>query len=124
MEREPFGVAGLAQPPLAPLRVGAHVLSDEERVRARLAHDPHGLLDHLALAHEERAAATAQRVVEVGEGVEQERHAVGGAEARQHRAVEHEQRDDAIGDGDGRGECRIVVDAQVAREEDDGGAHP
>jgi hypothetical protein len=74
-----------------------------------------------AVAHDEAAV---QRAVQDGEAVEQVRGPVDAAEPAVHEpVVEHEQRHDLVVLGQGPRERRVVVQAQVAPEPDDGGAH-
>ena len=108
---------------LSRLRVGTHVLAQEDCLGPGFACDAHRLRDDVALTQRERATALPQRCVQVAERSEQEGDPVGRAEAREQRAVEHEQRHDAIGLGDRGGQRGLVVHAQVAREEHDGRAH-
>jgi hypothetical protein len=78
----------------------------------------------VAPAQEQATAALGERGVEVGQRVEQERQAVGAGEgAAQDGVVEHEQRHDPLGLLDGRRQRRVVVDAEVAVEQDDGAPH-
>ncbi len=122
-QRQPRLGAGGDEAPLARLRVGAHVLAHEDGLRAGLVRDAHRLPHDVTAAHDQQAAAPAQRAIQVGQRIEQECDPVGRAEAREHRAVEHEQRHDALGSGDRGGQRRLVMHAQVAREEHDGRAH-
>ena len=118
-----LGLAGRREPALPRLGVGAHVLAQEHGGGADLLCDAHRLLHHVALPHDQRAAARAQRAIQVAQGLEHERHAIGCAEAAEHRVVEDEERHDPLGGSCGRRQGGLVAHAQVAREEDDGGAH-
>ena len=76
----------------------------------------------VAGAHDEVGAAIAQRLAQLAQAAEQEAAARAGLEAAvQQRVVEHEHGHDALGRARGGGQRRVVVDAQVAPEPDDGG---
>ena len=77
-----------------------------------------------ALAQHEVGAALAQARAQLGEAAVEEPGAVGGREAPVEQArIEHEDGDDAVAFPVRRGEGGVVVDAQVAPEPDEGGAH-
>ncbi len=73
------------------------------------------LLDDVAAANDECAAAGAQLVVETRQRLGEEREPVRRTEGR----ILDEQRHDPLSLASRRGERRLVVDAQVAREQDD-----
>ena len=76
----------------------------------------------VTLAGDESAAKSDEGAVEICEGLDQEPIAVG--RAIEEPRVEHEERDDAPSRSGGGAERRMVVDAQVAREQDDVGHRP
>ena len=112
--------AAVSQAPLAPPGIRAHVLGEVDDVAA----ERRDLGDDVAAPHDQRAAEGSQRLVEIPERVEQERDAIRRAEGLEDRVVEHEQRQDALALLARCMERRVVVDAEVAREEDDPCAHP
>ena len=124
LELDPGARERRAQPPLALLRVRAHVLAEEDRLGAGVLRDPDGLREDVAAPDDERCPTLAQPSVEVVERVEQERDPVRHAERCEDVVVEHEQRDDAFRPLDGGGERRVVVQAQIAGEEHDDGSVP
>ena len=84
----------------------------------------HDLVDPVAPAGHESAPEFAQRVVEIGEGLEQEAGPVRPVEpTAQNRVVEHEEGNDAVGTPKRGRERGLIVDAEVAREDDDGRGH-
>ena len=88
----------LGREPALPLdRVRADVGAREDGRRADLARGAHGLGDDLAATHVERTAEPAERGVEIGKRLGEERASAGGrAEARAADAVvEHEERQHA-----------------------------
>ena len=113
------------EPPLPLDGVRADVGAREDGRGSHLARGPHRLGHHVAAAHVERGAEPAERGVEIGERLEEERAtARGGTVARAaDPVVEHEQGQHGLGRLDSRRERRVVVDAQVAGEEDDRGPH-
>ena len=91
--------------------------------RANLRRQRGQLLFRPPRAHDEVGAALAQRRAQLGQAAVQEPGAIAGGEAPGQQAlVEHEHRDDAIAFAVGGGQARVVVDAQVAAEPDEGGA--
>ena len=97
----------------------ARVRREEDRGRRALAGDAHGLRHRLAAPQHESAATLPQLAVEVPQRAGEEAIA---PRARERR-IEHEERHDPLELTHRRAERRVVVDAQVPREEDDGGAH-
>jgi len=82
------------------------------------------LLHDLAPPNDKRGATLAQRAVEVGERLEEEAQSIPRDEvAVEDGVVEDEQRDDPLGLTRRLRERRLIVDAQVTREEDDGRPH-
>ena len=117
----------LLHPLVACAREGRDVGGEVERGRAGLARELRQLLLGPALAEHEVGAALAQRLAQLGEAAVEEPGAVGGREAPLQQAwVEHEDGHDAVVLAVGGGEGRVVVDAQVAAQPDEGGgrAHP
>ena len=112
--------AGVSQAPLASPGIRAHVLGEVDDVAA----ERRDLGDNVAAPDDQRATERAQRLVEIPERVEEERDAIRRAERLEDRVVEHEQRQHALALLARCMERRVVVDAEVAREEDDPGAHP
>ena len=110
---------GTAEPQLAPGGVLAHVFGHEDGVRAGLDRDAHRLVDHVASTNDETTASLSQGGVEVAEAVEQERDAVRRRTEPKDLLVEHEQRNNTLRAFECAGESDVVVNAQVAREEDD-----
>ena len=106
-----------AQPPLALLRVGADVLAHEDRTRIRLEREPDGLADDVPAPDDDCPAPRPQRRAQIAERVEQEGDAVRRSEGREHRIVQDEKGNDPLRPFHGRGERRLVVQAQVAREQ-------
>ena len=106
-----------AQPPLALLRVGADVLAHEDRTRIRLEREPDGLADDVPAPDDDCPAPRPQRRAQIAERVEQEGDAVRRSEGREHRIVQDEEGNDPLRPFHGRGERRLVVQAQVAREQ-------
>ena len=95
-----------------------------DRRGARIAYDGEHLLEPVAASHDESASERGERTVQVAERVEEERDAVRRAgRRRQDLVVEHEEGHDVIRLGDGRRECGLVGDAEVAGEDDDRGGH-
>ena len=113
------------EPALPRDRVRADVGAREDGGRADRARRPHRLGHDLAPAHVERAAEPAERRVEVGERLLEERATAGGrAEARAADAVvDDEERQHRLGGLDRCRERRVVVNAKVAGEEDDRDLH-
>ena len=106
-----FGV--LAQPLLASPRVGARVGGDVDCIGAQ----PQDLRNEVSVTHDELAA---ERMPEIGERLEQECCSV---RASEQSVVEHEEWNDLLETLGCRCERGIVVDPQVAAEEDDSDAH-
>jgi hypothetical protein len=107
------------------VRIAADVLAHEEPLGIALAREAHHLRDDVAAPDDERRAAVAQRAVEVPEALKQE-----GQPVRRPRAaadepiVDHEGRHDAIRVARRRPQRQVVVQAEVAGEEDDRRLHP
>jgi hypothetical protein len=110
----------VAQPLLAPAGERAHVGAREDGVGAEVAREPRGLGDRVAAVDDEPAAALAQARVEVAERLVEEAGAHLAAAGEP--LLAHEQRHDLVGLARRSGERRLVVDAEVAREEGD--RHP
>ena len=112
----------LGREPALPLdRVRADVGAREDGGRADLARSLHGLGDDLAATHLERAAKPAERCVEIGERLLEERAPPRrrSRSACRDAVVEHEERQHRLGGLDRGRERRVVVNAEVAGEEDD-----
>jgi len=116
-------LASSAQPTLARPRVGADVVAQKDGGRTSLRRDRERLLDDVSSSERERAPARGERGAQIAERVEEERDPVGHAEALEHDWIEHEQRHDLVGLASGGRERRLVVEAEVTREEDDGSGH-
>ena len=110
------------EPALARLCVSARVAADEEGLCADRASEPQRLGDGIAAPDDEVGAPLAERDAQVVERVEQKRDAVRRIEAAQDRVVEDEERHDVCVRPDGLRQRGLIVYAQVACEEDDGGA--
>lgn len=124
MQAHSLGLQGPPQPLLTPVRVGADVGRHVHLVGVRLCGDLAHLVDEVTVAHDQAAAPLAQTGVEIAQTVREERQPVRhGEPGRVHGPVPHEQRDDLLGAVEGRGERRMVVQAQVAGEQDDRDAH-
>ena len=118
-------VEHLPEPSFALARVRAHVGAQEDGVGTDAPHRLHRLRDDLAPSDVERCPRLAQGRVEVDERLVEERAPVGrGAVARLADAlVEHEERQHGLGLVERGPQGRVVVEPEVAREEDDGRLH-
>ena len=97
------------------------VVREVHGLGAALARQRRQLLLRPALADDEVGAALAQRLAQLREAAVQEPRAVGGREApAEQPRVEHEHRHDAVALAVRGGQRRVVVDAQVAPEPDEG----
>ena len=97
------------------------VVGEVHGLGAALARQRGQLLLRPALADHEVGAALAQRLAQLREAAVQEPRAVGGREApAQQPRVEHEHRHDAVALAVRGGQRRVVVDAQIAPEPDEG----
>ena len=97
------------------------VVREVHGLGAALARQRGQLLLRPALADDEVGAALAQRLAQLREAAVQEPRAVGGREApAEQPRVEHEHRHDAVALAVRGGQRRVVVDAQVAPEPDEG----
>jgi hypothetical protein len=108
--------------PVARHRERRDVGREVERARAHLSRQRGQLLLRPALAHDEVGAALAQRRAQLGQAAMEEPGAVAGREAAlQEPRIEHEDGHDAVAVPVRRGQARMVVDAQVTAEPDEGG---
>ena len=76
MQRESLRLARRGQPLLAPSTVRRHVAGHEDRARAVLVSDAHGLGDRITTGDDQCAAPVMQLRPEVTEAVEEVRRAV------------------------------------------------
>ena len=103
------------QPLLARLSVGADVGAQMDGFRAGFLDQPRRLRDHVAAPDDQW-----QALPQICERLEQEADAIGRREARlEDRVVEDEERDHRLRRGGCGGQRRVIVRAQVAREQDD-----
>ena len=106
----------------APLCIRARVVPDHDPVGSDHVSDPQRLLDRIAATPEEQVATELpERVAEIGERLRQEGPSARARSAVEERVVEDEERRDHPAVVRRPAERGLVVDAQVAREEDDGG---
>jgi hypothetical protein len=104
--------------------VRTDVRTREHRSGPHLPRDRDRLGDRVAPTQHERRAVLSERPSEVGEGLEEEGDPVRPRKvALEDAIVEDEQRRHALGGAGRRREGRVVVDTQVAREEDDRVTH-
>ena len=101
------------------MRERAGVLGEEHRSGPDLPRQPDRLGHGLPAAD----GQATQRVAQIPQRLAEEGEPVGSAEAVEDGLVEDEERQHALGLFRRGGERRVVVDSQVAREEDDRGAH-
>ena len=113
------------EPPLPGNRIGAHVRAREDGGRSHLAGGTHRFRDDVTNTNIERRAERPERRLEVCKRFEEKGVAVRRpAVARlPDPLVEHEEREDRLRLLDGPRERGVVVNAEVAREQDDGDAH-
>ena len=119
------GRYGGVDAPVARHRERGDVGGEVDGLRTRLLDEVAEHALGAAAAHEQLAAALAQRCAQLAQALEQEPRAVGRREAAgvQQPRVEHEHGDDAVGLAVRRGERGVVVHAQVAPEPDDRRPH-
>ena len=86
----------VAESLLAPTRIRAHVLGEEQHRRAHLLGHACDLGGDVTTPHHERAAERFQRRVQIAQRIEEKRDAIRRAERREHGVVEDEQRHDAL----------------------------
>ena len=92
--------------------------------RSHLVGEAEGLGHRVTPAHHQVGPPLPKGGAEVGQAVDEERGPVGHGEARgQDALVDHEQRHHGVGPARRLGQRRVVVDAEVAVEEDDDGSH-
>ena len=108
---------GLAQPRLATLREPAHVGAHVHRAGARFRDDVERARDHVALAHHQVRAASHERAVEIDQALQQEAAPV--RAAPQQIGVEHEEGHDGAARPHRGIEGRMVVQAEIPREQHD-----
>ena len=107
------------------MRVLADVVTHEDRLGVDLDRDLHCFRDDVATPQNEPRSPLGERGVEILERVAQERDAIRPGEVALHDpVVEHEERNDPLGLSRGCRESRVIVDAKVAREENDRRPHP
>ncbi len=94
-----------------------------DALRPRLPGDADRLRDGVPTADDEATASLEQRLPQIGQRVEQEGDPVRRTEAREDMVVEDEERHDVGRVVHRRMKGGVVMDAKVAREEDDGRAH-
>ncbi len=112
------------QPLLAPQRVAAHPGRDVQPGRSYGSRDGTRPVHHVAAPEHQVTAARAERGVQVGEAVGEERAPVRRVEPGvAHPVVRHEQRDDLVGLAQRGAQHRVVVHAQVGGEQHHGNAH-
>jgi hypothetical protein len=105
-------------------RVAADVLTDEDGLGPALPGQPHHFSDDVAASDEEGRVAVAKRAVEVAQAFEQEGKPVGSSRtAGDQPSVDDECRNDSIGSPSRCRQRGMVVQPQVAGEEDDRGLH-
>jgi hypothetical protein len=121
LELDPLASETQPKPPLPLLRVTAHVLTHEHALGLHIPHGPHSLLDDVPTPKGKLAASSAERAAEGPQRAEQKHDTIRRAERPQQPAVEHEERKHALEPPDRGGQSRIVVDAQIAGEQDDRG---
>ena len=103
------------EPLLARLGVGADVGAQMDGFRAGFLDQLRRLRDHVAASDDER-----QTLPQIRQRLEQEADAIRRREARlEDRVVEDEERDHRLRPGGCCGQRRVIVRAQVAREQDD-----
>ena len=102
-------------------REGADVLREMHGAHIRAPDEVDDVGHGVTLAGDESAAKSDEGALEICQGLGQEPVAVG--RATEEPRIEHEERDDASSRPGGGAERRMIVDAQVAREQDDVG-HP
>lgn len=124
VQASPVRFQGAAQPVLAsagePAAAGRHV----DVVGVGLLHDGAHLVDGVARAHHEPAAALAQSGVESDEAVREEGVPVRRRVARAgHGRIPYEQGDDLVPPAQRGTQGRMVVDAEVRGEQDDRDVH-
>ena len=121
---EPFPVRRRVEPSLAGGGEARHIRRGEHRAGAGPAHHLGADGDRVAPADDEVAAEAAKRLAEIAKRVEQERQAIrGGIPAPDDVVVEHEQREHPFGRAGGRGQRRVIIDPQVAGEQQDCSVH-
>ena len=122
-QRDAGFAAGSLEPLLPPVRVAADVLRNVDRVGAGTAGHLEGGLHRISPPDQQFRATLPKRLVEIAKRIEQEGDPVrGSAPAREQHLVEDEERDD-IPAARGRGQRRVVANAQIPGEENDGDGH-
>jgi hypothetical protein len=116
-------LACVSQAPLPRSCVRAHVLAQEHGVGINLQREPHRFLDDVALSEHEPAASLAQLSTKVSQRAEEKGHPIGCAEAGDHRWIEDEERCNGLRRSRRGCKRRVIVKAEIAREEDDRDAH-
>ena len=124
LDRDPVLRRRSAQPTLSLLGERAHVLAQVDASRPGLHGETDRLRDGIAAANDEATTPLDEREPQIGQGVQEERDPVRRTEASKDAVVEDEERHDLGRAGHRRVKGGVVVHAEVAREEDDGRAHP
>ena len=118
-ELDPRATERRPQPPPALLRVRAHVCGDVHSVGTHILSGSDRLRDDITAAEDELRAALAQLCVQILERVDEEGDTVRRPERREHGVVQDEERHDLLRAVDRSAERRVVVDAKIAREQND-----
>ena len=119
-ELDSLSRARVPEAPPAPLCVCARVVPDHDPVGGDRVSHPQRLLDRIATPKEQVATELPKRVAEIGERFRQEGPPARARSAVEERVVEDEERRDRPAVVRRRAQRGLVVDTQVAREEDDG----
>lgn len=122
-QRDPGFATGSLEPRLPPVRVAADILRDVDRVGSGAASHLEGRVGGVSSPDQQSSAAVPEGAVEIVKGIEQEGDPVrGSAPAREKVLIEDEERDDVPAPR-GRGQRRVVANAQIPGEENEGDGH-
>ena len=119
LELDPRAPERRPQPPFALLGVRAHVCGDVNCLGTHVLGGSDRLRHDIAAADDELRAALAQPCVQIPERADQEGDAVRRPERCEHGVVQNEERHDLLRAFDRSAERRVVVDAKIAREQND-----